>query len=163
MNILVTGAHGFVGKNLCAALKNIADGKDKSHNIDSNISVFEFDLDVDPNLLNEYCKNCDFVFHLAGVNRPQNEEEFIQGNFGFTSILLETLKKHNNTCPVMISSSIQASLDNPYGKSKKRGKNCFANILCKREQRCLYIAFLTCLESGADLIITRQLQRFAII
>ena len=122
MNVLVTGARGFIGKNLCAALKNIADGKDKSHNIDSNISVFEFDLDVDPNLLNEYCKNCDFVFHLAGVNRPQNEEEFMQGNFGFTSTLLDKLKEHNNTCPIMISSSIQASLDNPYGKSKKAGE-----------------------------------------
>ena len=122
MNILVTGAHGFVGKNLCAALKNIADGKDKSHNVDSDITVFEFDLDIDQSLLNEYCKKCDFVFHLAGVNRPQNEEEFMQGNFGFTSSLLEKLKEYNNTCPIMISSSIQARLDNPYGKSKKAGE-----------------------------------------
>ena len=122
MNILVTGAHGFVGKNLCAALKNIADGKDKSHNVDSDITVFEFDLDTDQSLLDEYCKKCDFVFHLAGVNRPQNEEEFMQGNFGFTSSLLEKLKEYNNTCPIMISSSIQASLDNPYGKSKKAGE-----------------------------------------
>ena len=122
MNILVTGAHGFVGKNLCAALKNIADGKDKSHNVNSDISVFEFDVDTNQTLLDEYCKKCDFVFHLAGVNRPQSEEEFMQGNFGFTSTLLEKLKENNNACPVMISSSIQASLDNPYGKSKKAGE-----------------------------------------
>ena len=122
MNILVTGAHGFVGKNLCAALYNIADGKDKNRNIDSDINVFEYDIDTEPLLLDTYCHNCDFVFHLAGVNRPETEEEFIKGNFGFTSILLQTLKKYNNKCPVMISSSIQAKLDNPYGMSKKAGE-----------------------------------------
>ena len=122
MNILVTGAHGFVGKNLCAALYNIADGKDKTRGIDSDITVFEYDIDTDKALLDKYCEKCDFVFHLAGVNRPQNTEEFMQGNFGFTSVLLETLKKYNNACPVMISSSIQASLDNPYGLSKKAGE-----------------------------------------
>ena len=123
MKVLVTGAHGFVGKNLCAALKNIADGKDKSHGIDSNITVFEYDIDSDEALLDTYCRECDFVFHLAGVNRPENTGDFMKGNFGFTSTLLETLKKYNNTCPVMISSSIQAALDNPYGVSKKAGED----------------------------------------
>ena len=123
MRILVTGAYGFVGKNLCAALRNIAEGKDKTRNIDSDITVFEYDIDTDASLLDGFCKECDFVFHLAGVNRPQNTEEFMEGNFGFTSLLLETLKKHNNTCPVMISSSIQAALDNPYGLSKKAGED----------------------------------------
>jgi len=123
VKILVTGAHGFVGKNLCAALYNIADGKDKTRGVDSDITVFEYDIDTDSSLLDTYCKECDFVFHLAGVNRPQNTEEFMEGNFGFTSELLENLKKHNNTCPVMISSSIQASLSNPYGLSKKAGED----------------------------------------
>jgi len=122
MKILITGAHGFVGKNLCAALRNVAEGKDKTRGIDTDIEIFEYDLDTDKNLLDGFCKECDFVFHLAGVNRPQNPEEFMQGNFGFTSELLETLKKYNNTCPVMISSSIQAALDNPYGLSKKAGE-----------------------------------------
>ncbi len=123
MNILVTGAHGFVGKNLCRTFYNIASGKDKSHGIDEEIKVFEYDLDTDARLLDDFCKDCDFVFHLAGVNRPQTEEEFMQGNFGFTSVLLDTLKKYNNTCPVMISSSIQAALNNLYGLSKKAGED----------------------------------------
>lgn len=123
MKILITGAHGFVGKNLCATFYNIANGKDKSHNINSDITVFEYDIDTEASLLDTYCAECDFVFHLAGVNRPQNNEEFMTGNFGFTSVLLETLKKHNNTCPIMISSSIQAALENPYGLSKKAGEN----------------------------------------
>ena len=123
MKVLVTGAYGFVGKNLCATLKNIADGKDKSYNIDSDITVFEYDLGTDKALLDTYCKECDFVFHLAGVNRPETEEEFMEGNFGFSSTLLDTLKKYNNTCPIMISSSIQAELDNPYGRSKKAGED----------------------------------------
>lgn len=123
MRILVTGAQGFVGKNLCAALRNIAEGKDKTRNIDSDITVFEYDIDTDASLLDGFCRECDFVFHLAGVNRPQNTEEFMEGNFGFTSLLLDTLKKHNNICPVMISSSIQAALDNPYGLSKKAGED----------------------------------------
>lgn len=122
MKILVTGARGFVGKNLCAALKNIADGKDKSFGAIDITEIYGFDIDTDPALLDLYCKECDFVFHLAGVNRPKEESEFLEGNFGFTSTLLDTLKKHNNTCPVMISSSIQASLDNPYGRSKKAGE-----------------------------------------
>ncbi|MBQ3202091.1 MAG: capsular polysaccharide biosynthesis protein CapF [Clostridia bacterium] len=122
MKILVTGAHGFVGKNLCATLYNIAAGKDRSHGIDADITVYEYDLDTDPALLDVYCSDCDFVFHLAGVNRPQDPAEFMTGNFGFTSVLLDTLRQHNNTCPVMLSSSIQAALDNPYGQSKMAGE-----------------------------------------
>ncbi len=123
MNILVTGAKGFIGKNLIATLHNIADGKDRSFGLDPDITIFEYDIDTDPVLLDGYCKNADFVFHLAGVNRPQNPEEFMEGNFGFTSTLLELLKKHENNCPIMISSSIQAALSNPYGESKKAGEN----------------------------------------
>ncbi len=123
MKILITGAHGFVGKNLCAALKNVAEGKDKTRGIESDITLFEYDLDTEASLLDGFCRDCDFVFHLAGVNRPEKTEEFMDGNFGFTSTLLENLKKYNNTCPVMISSSIQASLDNPYGLSKKAGED----------------------------------------
>ena len=109
MNILVTGAKGFVGKNLCAALKNIRDGKDRTRPELTVGEILEYDLDTDPALLDDYCAKADFVFNLAGVNRPQNPEEFMQGNFGFASTLLDTLKKHGNTCPVMISSSIQAT------------------------------------------------------
>lgn len=123
MNILVTGAKGFIGKNLIATLHNIADGKDKSFGLDSDLTVFEYDIDTDPMLLNTYCKNADFVFNLAGVNRPQDPKEFMEGNFGFASTLLDTLRKHNNNCPIMISSSIQAALNNPYGESKKAGED----------------------------------------
>ena len=130
MKILVTGAKGFVGKNLCAALKNVQEGKDKTRGIDSNIEIFEYDIDTDKALLETYCKEADFVFNLAGVNRPQNQEEFMEGNFGFASTLLETLKKYNNTCPVMLSSSLQATLigryaEGDYGKSKKAGEDLF--------------------------------------
>lgn len=123
MKILVTGAKGFVGKNLCATLYNIADGKDKSRGIDSNLEVLEYDIDGTAEMLDEYCKECDFVFHLAGVNRPKEQKEFMEGNFGFTSQLLSFLQKHDNKCPLMISSSIQAALDNPYGLSKKAGED----------------------------------------
>lgn len=126
MNILVTGAKGFVGKNLCASLKSIHDGKDRTRPELAIGEIFEYDIDTDPALLDKYCANADFVFNLAGVNRPQNQEEFMQGNFGFASTLLDTLKKHKNTCPVMISSSIQATCigryDNEYGRSKKAGE-----------------------------------------
>ena len=126
MNILVAGAAGFVGKNLVSSLKNIKDGKDKTRPNITIDNIFEFDIDTDPKLLDEYCQKTDFVFNLAGVNRPQNTEEFMQGNFGFASTLLETLKKHKNTCPVMISSSIQATCigryDSDYGRSKKAGE-----------------------------------------
>ncbi|MHC1779085.1 MAG: capsular polysaccharide biosynthesis protein CapF [Bacteroidales bacterium] len=122
MNILVTGAKGFVGKNLCAQLKNINEGKDKSFGEQKVDSIFEFDIDTDPTLLNEYCQKADFVFNLAGVNRPKEKREFMSSNFGFTSTLLNTLKKYKNSCPVMISSSTQATLKNPYGESKKAGE-----------------------------------------
>ena len=126
MKILVTGAKGFVGKNLCAALKNIRDGKDRTRPDICIDEIYEYDIDTDPALLDEYCSKSDFVFNLAGVNRPENPEEFMQGNFGFASALLETLKKHGNKCPVMISSSIQATCigryDSDYGRSKKAGE-----------------------------------------
>ncbi|MBO6059959.1 MAG: NAD-dependent epimerase/dehydratase family protein [Bacteroidaceae bacterium] len=130
MKILVTGAKGFVGKNLCWALKNIADGKDRRFPELRIDGVFEYDLDSTPEQLDQYCKDADFVFNLAGVNRPQNQEEFMQGNFGFASTLLDTLKKHHNTCPVMLSSSQQASLtgrfgNSEYGRSKKAGEDLF--------------------------------------
>ncbi len=129
MNILVTGAKGFVGKNLCAQLNNIKDGKARNYDVTVD-AVFEYDIDTDPALLDEYCQQCDFVFNLAGVNRPQNQEEFMQGNFGFASTLLDTLKKYGNRCPVMLSSSQQASLtgrfgNSEYGRSKKAGEDLF--------------------------------------
>lgn len=128
MNILVTGAKGFVGKNLCEALKNIRDGKDRTRNIKID-EIFEYDIDTEKALLYGFCKKADFVFNLAGVNRPKDNSEFIEGNFGFASELLETLKKHSNTCPVMLSSSIQATLigryDSDYGRSKKMGEGLF--------------------------------------
>ncbi len=127
MNILVTGAKGFVGKNLCAVLKNIRDGKDKTRPALAIGEILEYDLDTDPALLDPYCEKADFVFNLAGVNRPQNPDEFMQGNFGFASTLLDALKKHRNACPVMISSSIQATCigryDSDYGRSKKAGED----------------------------------------
>lgn len=116
MKILVTGAKGFIGKNLIAELKN------------QNLTdILEYSKETDPHLLDQYCKEADFVFHLAGVNRPKDQSEFMDGNYGFTSTLLETLKKYGNTCPVMISSSIQAELDNPYGISKKAGEDLLFN------------------------------------
>ncbi len=130
MKILVTGAKGFVGKNLCQALYNVRDGKDKTRGIDTDITVFEYDIDTNPTLLDDYCKDADFVFNLAGVNRPENTEEFMKGNFGFASTLLDTLRKHNNKCPIMLSSSLQATLvgryaEGEYGKSKKAGEDLF--------------------------------------
>ncbi len=128
MKILVTGAKGFVGKNLCAALKNIRDGKDKTRSLKID-EIFEYDIDTEKSLLDGFCKNSDFVFNLAGVNRPKETAEFMQGNFGFASTLLDALKKHNNKCPVMLSSSIQATLigryDSDYGRSKKAGEELF--------------------------------------
>ena len=126
MKILVTGAGGFVGKNLCASLRNLRDGKDRTRPSLKIEEIFEYDIDTDPELLTEYCAECDFVFNLAGVNRPQNTDEFMKGNFGFASTLLDTLKANGNTCPVMISSSIQATCigryDSDYGRSKKAGE-----------------------------------------
>lgn len=128
MKILVTGAKGFVGRNLCSQLKNIKDGKAKWYNLPEPIeAIYEYDLDSTLEQLDEWCKQCDFVFNLAGVNRPKDPEEFMKGNFGFATTLLNTLKKYKNNCPVMISSSIQATLagrfgTSEYGKSKKAGE-----------------------------------------
>ncbi len=112
MKLLITGAKGFIGKNLVSELKNR-----------KYTDILEYDVDTDSGLLDTYCKNADFVFHLAGVNRPKDQSEFMEGNFGFTSTLLNSLKKYDNKCPIMISSSIQAAMDNPYGKSKKAGED----------------------------------------
>ena len=139
MKILVTGAKGFVGKNLCAQLKNIRDGKARNYGFrpvgqvgtgESIDVIYEYDIDSKPEELDEWCAKADFVFNLAGVNRPQNQEEFMAGNFGFASTLLDTLKKHGNACPVMLSSSQQASLtgrfgNSEYGRSKKAGEDLF--------------------------------------
>ena len=126
MNILITGAAGFVGKNLTAALQSIKDGKDRTHPGLEIGELYLYDIDSSAELLEEACEKVDFVFNLAGVNRPQNQEEFMQGNFGFASTLLNTLKKYKNNCPVMISSSIQATCigryDSEYGRSKKAGE-----------------------------------------
>ena len=129
MRILVTGSNGFVGRNLVENLKNIRDGKNRTRTIQVD-EIFEFDKDTDLVLLDEYCQKADFVFHLAGVNRPKDASEFMEGNYGFSSTLLETLKKYKNTCPVMLSSSIQATLigrygESDYGKSKLAGEELF--------------------------------------
>ena len=130
MNILITGACGFVGKNLCASLRNIRDGKDKTHPDITIDTIYEYDIDSEAAVLEEACEKADFVFNLAGVNRPKDASEFMQGNFGFASQLLDTLKQHGNTCPVMLSSSQQASLtgrfgNSEYGRSKKAGEELF--------------------------------------
>ncbi len=130
MNILITGAAGFAGKNLAAALANIRDNKDRTRPNIKIDNIYLFDVDTPHGLLDEYCEKADFVFNFAGVNRPQNPEEFMQGNFGFASELLETLEKSGNKCPVVLSSSIQATLvgryaDGEYGKSKKAGEDLF--------------------------------------
>lgn len=130
MKILVTGAKGFVGKNLCAQLKNIAEGKAKCYGDVKVDAIYEYDIDSSVEELERACQECDFVFNLAGVNRPQNQEEFMQGNFGFASRLLDTLKKYGNKAPVMLSSSAQASLtgrfgNSEYGRSKKAGEDLF--------------------------------------
>ena len=130
MKILVTGAKGFAGKNLVENLKNIRDGKNRTRPGLAVEEIFEYDLDSTPAELDAYCAACDFVFNLAGVNRPKDPAEFRAGNFGFASTLLETLKKHHNTCPVMLSSSIQATLQgrfgtSEYGLSKRAGEDLF--------------------------------------
>ena len=141
MNILVTGAKGFVGKNLVAQLCNIRDGKAKNYAVGSDIVVWEYDIDSTPEQLDEYCAQADFVFNLAGVNRPKEQSEFMKGNFGFASTLLETLKKHGNTCPVMISSSIQAALNNPYGESKRAGEQLMFDYARETGARVLVYRF----------------------
>ncbi len=140
MKILVTGAKGFVGKNLTLQLENIRDGKDKTSPLPADLTIYAYDVDSDAALLDKYCADCDIVFNLAGVNRPENTDDFMKGNFGFASTLLGTLKKHKNTCPVMLSSSTQAALDNPYGRSKKAGEDLF---------------FAYSRETGADVFVYR--------
>lgn len=145
MNILVTGAKGFVGKNLCASLKNIRDGKDRSRPKLKIDEIFEYDIDTDPALLDEYCAKCDFVFNLAGVNRPQNTDEFMQGNFNFASLLLDKLKKNDNMSPIMLSSSLQATLigryNGEYGRSKKAGEDLFFNYSVETGAKTLVYRF----------------------
>ena len=146
MKILVTGAKGFVGQNLCAQLKNIRDGKAKCYGDVVVEEVFEYDIDSTAEELERYCKEADFVFNLAGVNRPQNNEEFMAGNFGFASTLLETLEKYHNTAPVMLSSSIQATLagrfgDSEYGRSKRAGEDLFFNYSTRTGARVLVYRF----------------------
>lgn len=146
MNILVTGAKGFVGKNLVAQLKNIRDGKAKFYGDVSVSEIYEFDIDSTLEELDTYCKNADFVFNLAGVNRPVDDEDFMKGNFGFASTLLDVLKKYKNTCPVMLSSSIQATLqgrfgDSKYGRSKKAGEELFFQYSKETGARVLVYRF----------------------
>lgn len=146
MKILVTGAKGFVGKNLCAQLRNIRDGKARCYGNLTVSEVYEYDIDSTVEDLENYCRDCNFVFNLAGVNRPQNTEEFMQGNFGFASILLDTLKKHGNNCPVMLSSSAQASLtgrfgNSEYGRSKKAGEDLFLKYGAEVGARVLVYRF----------------------
>lgn len=145
MNILITGAAGFVGKNLTAALQNIKDGKDRTHPDLKIEELYLYDIDSSAELLEEACEKADFVFNLAGVNRPQNNEEFMQGNFGFASTLLETLQKYNNNCPVVLSSSIQATLigryDSDYGRSKKAGEELFFDYAEKTGAKVMVYRF----------------------
>ncbi len=145
MNILVTGAAGFVGKNLVAALENIRDGKDTTHPEVKIDDIYLYDVDTDKNLLDTYCAKADFVFNLVGVNRPKDPSEFMEGNFGFASLLIDTLKKHNNTCPVVVSSSIQATLvgryDSDYGRSKKAGEELFFEYGAKTGAKVLVYRF----------------------
>lgn len=146
MNILVTGAGGFVGKNLCAALMNIKENKDRTRPNITIDEIFEYDLDTPPALLDEYCAKADFVFNLAGVNRPKEQSEFMAGNFGFASTLLDTLKKRGNTCPVMLASSIQATRigrykDSDYGKSKLAGEQLFFDYAAETGAEVLVYRF----------------------
>lgn len=145
MKILVTGAKGFVGKNLVASLKNIKEGKDKTRNICIE-AIYEYDIDSNLEDLESYCKDSNFIFNLAGVNRPQNDEEFMEGNFGFASILLDTLKKYNNKSSIMLSSSIQATLigryeGSEYGKSKLAGEELFFNYSKETNTKVLVYRF----------------------
>lgn len=146
MKILVTGAKGFVGRNLCSQLYNIRDGKATWYSVPRDITVCEYDVDSSLEELDEWCRDCNFVFNLAGVNRPVNEEEFMQGNYGFASTLINTLKKHGNTCPIMLSSSIQASLqgrfaESKYGRSKKAGEELFFDYSRETGARVLVYRF----------------------
>lgn len=146
MNILVTGAKGFVGRNLVAQLHNIRDGKARWYPVTGDLTVYEYDVDSDPAELDTYCREADFVFNLAGVNRPKDRSEFMKGNFGFASVLLDTLKKYGNKCPVMLSSSIQATLmgryaASDYGRSKLAGEELFFGYAEETGARVLVYRF----------------------
>ena len=145
MNVLITGAKGFVGKNLAEALKNIRDGKDRTRPDLKIEEIYLYDIDSSKEELETACENADFVFNLAGVNRPKDNSEFMQGNFGFAGELLDTLKKYNNKCPVMLSSSIQATLigryDSDYGRSKKAGEELFFNYAAETGAKVLVYRF----------------------
>ena len=141
MKILVTGAKGFVGRNLCAQLRNIRDGKARWYEGVAVEEIYEYDVDSSPEELEAWCRDADFVFNLAGVNRPKDPAEFMAGNFGFASTLLETLRRHGNRCPVMVSSSIQAALDNPYGESKRAGEELMFGYAKETGARVLVYRF----------------------
>lgn len=156
MKVLVTGAKGFVGRNLCEALKNIANGKDRRKKYQSllPLTVYEYDRDNTQEELSFYCSAADFVFNLAGINRPKDPSEFMEGNMGFGETLLSLLEHHDNKCPVMLSSSVQASLKgryagSPYGESKLAGRSCFSIMRSVPGRRCWFIVSLICMESGA--------------
>ena len=144
MNLLITGAKGFVGKNLCETLKTIKDGKNRTRKLVID-EIFEYDVDTNPELLEQYCAKADFVFNLAGVNRPKDQSEFMAGNFGFASTLLETLKQQGNSCPVMLSSSVQATLigryDSEYGRSKLAGEELFFTYSAETGAKVLVYRF----------------------
>lgn len=140
MNILITGANGFIGRNLIAALKSVRDGKDKTRHLSSDLAILEYDRDTAPKLLDKYCAKANFIFNFAGINRPKEPAEFISGNSEFVSVLLHKLELAGNACPVMLASSIQAELDNPYGKSKKAGE---------------YALFAHARKTGAEVLVYR--------
>lgn len=155
MKILVTGSNGFVGRNLVESLKNIRDNKDRTRPNLKIEEIYEYGRASTEEELERYCSDCDFVFNLAGVNRPKDNNEFMEGNFGFASKLLKTLKKKNNRCPVMLSSSIQATLvgkynDSDYGKSKLEGEKLFFSYAKEKKLKFWFIDFLTCLENGVS-------------
>ena len=141
MKVLVTGSAGFIGKNLVESLKNLMNSKDKTRPELKIEEIYEFCRDTDPKLLDEYCKKCDFVFNLAGVNRPSNPKEFMEGNYNFTQYLLSRLQYHNNKCPVMLASSIQAKLDNEYGKSKLESEKAFFKYAKDNNSKVLVYRF----------------------
>ena len=168
MNILVTGAKGFVGRNLVVNLYNLKENKNRTRPGISIDEIYEYDMDSTPEELDEYCRKADFVFNLAGVNRPKDPKEFQEGNFGFASMLLDTLKKHRNKAAVMLSSSIQATLQgrfgtSEYGLSKKAGEDLFSPTEKKQEPGCWSTVSPIWWENGCAPIITPQLAHFAII